>query len=179
MSSSTKLPEVVLQKITLNYSSEQDRLQLLALSGDEDSYSFWITRNLLKLLIGYLGDKFSPKASLPGHQRIVNELLLETQVQSAVQQHDKSVSPVSNNDLKESFLITSVDISVSEPKVTLVWKSPETQFLLSLSRAEFFQWLSAMRKALMKADWDIGWPDWIENADPDQKINSKLPGDLH
>ena len=173
------LPNVTLKKITLNYISEQDRLRLLAAGDDENVYLFWVTRRLLKFLIDHLEKKFSPSPKLTAHQRLVNSLMLETQAQSAVQNRDMHSSHVSSNNFKETFLITSVDVTLTEAAVSLVWRSSATQFELKLSNDEFFQWVFAMRSTLSDADWKIAWPEWIENADVSKTENRRSTNEFH
>ncbi len=173
------IPLVTLQKITLNYSDEQDRLLLLASGDDNQSYGFWLTRKLMKLLVKHFIKKFSPATRPTSHDRIVEELLLETHAQSAIQQHDKNTTPVSTNSLGQVLLIISVDISISDQLISLGWKSSDKQFKLGLSHAEFFQWLYALRNTLINSDWDIQWPSWIESADISQKTNRVQEGAVH
>ena len=166
------LLDVRLKKLTMSYSSEQDRLLLLSAGDDRENYGFWITRNLLKLLIDHLVQKFSSSSELSSHDRVVKGLMLETLAQSAVQERDKSTPPVSNEMIKEMLLIISLDITLTETAVSLIWRSSSHQFVLNLSHAECFQWLAAMRTALKAADWAINWPDWVVKADISEQMSN-------
>ena len=173
------LPNVALKKITLSYSEEEDRLQVLAAGDDGHAYSFWLTRKLLKRLVDHLAQKFSPSSNMPDHQRVVDGLMLETKAQSAVQQYDTQSPPVSSVKVKETLLITSVDIAVSDERVSLGWRSSATQFLLQMSQDEFFQWLFAVRSTISGADWAMAWPDWIENADVSHSLERRPSKKVH
>ena len=170
----SELEAVRLQKVTLKYVDEQDRLAMLAEGSDERSYAFWITRRLMSVLITHFTDLFSADSKKSQHQKMIDNLMLESEAQSAIQHHDKNTPPVNSDDLVEQVLITTLDVSHSDSLVALTWRTADKQFQLALTQAEFFQWLAAIKKTLHEAQWVLVWPSWLDATD---ELNFEGHGD--
>ena len=159
-------PESVrLQKVTLKYVEEQDRLAMLAEDSDGRSYAFWITRRLMSVLITHFTDLFSADSKKSQHQKMIDNLMLESEAQSAIQNHDKNTPPVNSDDLVEQVLVTTLDISHSDSLVALTWRTADKQFQLALTHSEFFQWFAAIKRTLHEAQWMLIWPSWLDATD--------------
>ncbi len=157
-----------LQRITTQYSEEQDRLRLSG-EGPEGSLGqtqvLWLTQRLLNRLLPHLTSWLEQQ----GRQGLHADLLLGFQQQAALAALEPQ-APVQAPAASSAWLVRSVDIATGDDTVHLGFKEQETSPVLAtvaLRTQALRQWLGIVYQQYRAADWPLqAWPGWICEETP-------------
>lgn len=153
----------ILQKITTEFISEEDRLRLAGVTEDEQTVVIWLTRRLLGLMLPVVLrglESGSSASSLPEHQQMIQEFAQQAATQALAATPSAPVRTQSDSDV---FLATSVDISQIGEGVMLAFRDEAgNSARLPLTDQALRQWLQILYRADRIADWQLPqWPAWV------------------
>ena len=155
---------IVLTKVSLTYSSTEDRIRMTGQTGESGSQVFWLTLRICQKLVQVVGNFVERASAVPtGSDK---ELVLSFK-QSAAMVRKPPADPVVPPENAQTALIERVDVSYRKEQVLLsfIVSSGETaQFALSVQQAR--QWLGILRNQYRQASWPMDvWPAWISGAE--------------
>lgn len=165
---------IVIKKITVKYSAEEDRLALATQSADGDSLLFWMTNRLAMRVVNALVGKLDPspqsvvanKLNPPVKQQAIREW-----EQSAARHAMKPAPEVKIKPAARQLLINSVDINQSNDSFRVIFRwTKEDGARLILSTVEMRQLLQILHQTFKKAGWTMDvWPKWYDLQQSDKE----------
>lgn len=157
------LPPLHLSKISLTYSSVEDRMRMAGEVAQAEPVAVWLTQRICRLLVPQLV-RFVEKSSPlpPGSDRA---LLLSFQQSAAVMNNDVT-EPVRESEVASPALVERVDLNFHQTLVVLTfWLTPEQTARLALTVEQTFQWLDILYRQYCLAEWPLeAWPEWLADA---------------
>lgn len=159
-----------LEKITLTYVDEEDRIQLSAQTPEGEVVVLWLTQRLGNRLIAVLRDWLLKQV-----QAGVNSDVLHQFEQQAAQQARASETAVVASPHSYAWLINRVDVSYSPTQMTLIFKGKDEaeSAQMTLVNTAMRQWFDIMYRVYQRAQWQcVDWPLWMHqlNTEPSVKI---------
>lgn len=151
-----------IEKITVSYDAEEDRLRLAVCDGQEQTLSLWLTRRMANELIGMLLGELKVSGTSPTDEYV--HAALQAWEQSAANTEFKPLPPVRSESVSSGSLVRSVDVMQAGGHFGLVFQSRENRSAsLTLSSTGLRQWLGIVHKLYGKAEWPCEglWPDWM------------------
>ncbi len=156
---------VELQRITTQYSENEDRLQILGETASGATVSLWFTRRLMDRLLGTLLTWLDAQ-EVAGTEVAAVQAFQQDVAKSAL----KPQAPVVPMADTVNALPSSVDIAQGEDGVRLTFKSADHSALasLALSGDTLRQWLQIVHGLYIKAEWSTQlWPGWFARSQQD------------
>ncbi|WP_342116660.1 hypothetical protein [Pseudoduganella sp. OTU4001] len=163
--------EPVLQKVTTEFSPEEDRLRIAGVTEDGQQAVVWLTRRmlgmLLPLLVKQLDEQFL--SATPEHRDVLQEFAQ----QAAQDALDVGVEPVKAQQDAMTLLPLNVDLATMENGLLLTFRTdPGTGFRLPLSGDSLRQWLHILYKAHTAANWQLPqWPAWLTGTPETENVH--------
>ncbi len=152
-----------IQKITVSYDEQEDRLHFACEDEAGQVQSLWLTQRLTNRLVGALLSKLDgTMAHLPNDARET----VQGWEQSAARTLLSPSSPVQSVAAAPYGLVNSIDISHTDGSFTLMFRWPEQNALaLTMNALPLRQWLSIIHDTYVKAGWPLEiWPAWIRES---------------
>jgi hypothetical protein len=153
----------ILQRVTTEFSAEEDRIRIAGVTEEGRRVVIWLTRRLLGLLLPVLLEQLDKQfgATSAEHRLVLHEFAQ----QAACQSLGGAAAVVTAQD-DVAVLPTTVDIKQTAAGVMLVFRSPASNALsLPLGSEVLRQWLHILYQAVCAANWQLPqWPDWLTGA---------------
>jgi hypothetical protein len=154
---------VTLQKITVEFVHEQDRIRLTGEKDGGGQVVIWLTRRLLGFMLPVLLEHLDSEfvAAIPQHREVLQEF-----AQQAARATLGGAAPVTVEKVDEAMLASAVDMSRIKEGVLLTFRNgPDSGYRLPLSLEALRQWLHILYQADQKAAWRLPqWPGWLSGA---------------
>lgn len=173
---------IVIKKITVKYSAEEDRLCFAVELPNGDALLLWMTARLAVRLVGCLVGKLAPQASAEPLTRNDPQVVAK---QQAIQQWEQSAanlarkpSPAVNvQPTARQLLIRSVDVGDVGQGFGLVFRWAKDDGAQAIFTAvEMRQFLQIIHSLFKEAGWPMEvWPDWYDQ----QKASPEKPQPMH
>jgi hypothetical protein len=165
------MPEqVVLNKVTLTYSSTEDRMQMTGEVSQSDPLVFWLTRRMCEQLVVAVSD-FIEKAS-PIPTGADKDLMQSFRQNAALIRKEKSPPVVVGSNAK-AVLVHKIDLTFQKETVLLAFymsDAESAQLPLSIQTAR--QWLGILYVQYLNAEWPLDkWPSWATES-PDKPASA-------
>lgn len=168
----------VLERVTTEFSSREDRIRLVSQVNGSDSMTIWITRRLLAMMLPTLLERVSSRAAgsssttpavtaLNDGPTAGYESLRQEFAQLAANEQLLPVAPVRPAHGSASILSTAVDFKVKNRTVILIFRDEsDTMATLALEEVQLRQWLQMLHKCSEReASWLLPcWPAWLTGA---------------
>jgi len=165
-------PILTIDKMTVTYDPQEDRLRLAVKDSSERHAALWLTQRLANRLVGAIADWLStlsepasaakPSSSATRHWDKATQLAWQ---QSSAQAEYQPSVPVQADPDAPVGLIDSIDISGQRHLLKLLFKTPQPRAVLYLSPQQAHQWLGILRTRFEQAEWSLqGWPLWVIGA---------------
>ncbi|AQV96477.1 hypothetical protein BJN34_21655 [Cupriavidus necator] len=151
-----------IEKITVSYDAEEDRLHLAVSDAQQQALGLWLTRRLANQLVGVLLGELA-ESDTPLTDAYVRAAI-QAWEQAAANAQLKPLTPVRGDAVLPTCLATSVDVMQAVGYVGLVFQVRESRpASLTLSHMALRQWLGIVHILYKKAEWPCEglWPDWI------------------
>jgi len=150
----------VLQRITTQFSPEEDRIRLAGAAENGTQAVIWLTRRLLGLLVPVLLKQLDEQFA--GASPAYRQALQEFAQQAACDALGGS-KPVHAGQDDETLVATAVDVGRTEFGALLTLRDQSGRaFALPLSKDALRQWLHILYQTDRKAGWQLPqWPDWL------------------
>jgi hypothetical protein len=148
-----------LQKVTLSYIDEEDRICLSAQTPEDEVMVLWLTQRLGNRLIPILRDWLVKQVGDKVHADVLHQF-----EQQAAQQVSTTETAVALNNQKCSWLINRVDVSYSPTQMTLIFKGKEEaqSAQMTLVNTAMRQWFDILYRVYQRAQWQsVDWPVWM------------------
>jgi hypothetical protein len=152
-----------IQKITVSYVEQEDRLHFACEDAGGQVQSLWLTQRLTnRLAVALLSQLDGTMAHLPSGARET----FQGWEQSAARALLSPSSPVQSVAAVAYGLVNSIDISHTDGSFTLVFRWPEQNALaVTMNALPLRQWLSIIQETYVKAGWPLEiWPVWIRES---------------
>ena len=158
-----------LERLTLTYSVEEDRLCLAALEQGGQQLVFWLTQRFCRVLIPKLLQWLQAQDAC---QEEINQegVRSEAQLLAARQARAEFVQPtvepvqveMSGVECRE-VLLSSVDVGSQEGVLTLLFPVKELEkALVAFNAEQLSQWLAIVHRRSVEASWPLDiWPSWF------------------
>ena len=157
----------IIQRQTLTYDAQEDRLRLASRFEDGEEQVFWLTRRLADRLVGALCQAL--EAGTDGDTPEHREALLAWE-QEAAQAALEVVPPVTAGEAEmPSALVHTIDFVPHANGQQLVFKAQGCEEAgFALDGAALRQWLHILHQAYRQGGWDGSdlWPDWMSAPEP-------------
>jgi hypothetical protein len=170
---------VTLQKITVTYSPEEDRLRLTADAGHDQTVVYWITRRMLGVLLSPMF-KWLEQSAEKGisNDQLISERNREARLamaQSSAQAKMQEESPVNALPDSQQFLLTSVDVKTEAARFFLLLPlSDHQKGLIPFEQESLLQWLDIIHRIIGHASWQLPqWPNWFLEGQSPRKTEHK------
>lgn len=153
-----------LEKITFDYSQQEDRLCIMAQAPDGEAIVLWLTQRLCKNLAMTLLAHLENSTPLP---QSANKELMMAFRQSAALLEKEAALPVQSQNNTRSSRVDVVDIRLSSEGVELAFHVPDAEpARLRMNTPQLRQILQIMLSIFQRAQWPTeSWPNWILEAD--------------
>jgi hypothetical protein len=154
---------VNLEKITTEFSHEQDRIRITGETEQGGRSVIWLSRRLLgfllPVLLSHLDRQFATVA--PEHRDVLQEF-----AQQAARSSLGTTAPVAAAPAYETMLAVAVDVAGTAVGVLLTFRSgPQGGYRLPLTAESLRQWLHILYQLDQKAAWLLPqWPAWLSGA---------------
>ena len=154
----------------MSFDPMEDRIVMDSSDKNEKVERLWLSRRLLDRLIPSLADQLEVNLS----NKIPTELE-QTLAQEMAEMDKKQSEAVKIKTKNPSWLVTSIQIRRKEQNFQLVFlgenKNESTlaknQAKFDLAIANLRQWLNAVYKIYLKAEWETKvFPPWFDNNKP-------------
>lgn len=172
---------ITLQKITVTYSLEEDRLRLTADAGNEQTVVYWITRRMLGVLLTPMFKWLEQSAEKSSsNDQLISERSREARLamaQSSAQAKMQSETPVNAQPDSQEHLLTSVDVKTEATRFFVLFPLSEQQKgLIPFEQESLLQWLDILHRIVGHAGWQLPqWPNWfVEGQSPRRSEQKSL-----
>lgn len=171
------------QKVTLAYDEQEDRLRLAMQDANGQLLTLWLTQRLANRLARVLVDRLDSRllavASIEGRQADAHATIQGWEQAVAMAQFEHS-APVRSDVSALQGLIHSIDISERGDTTVLVFRWPaDDTATLALEASHLRQWLAILYQDYGRAQWPTAevWPAWM--VDPATAVAQPSSGILH
>jgi len=176
----TPTKPVALQKITVTYSPEEDRLRLTAAAGEQQTVVYWITRRMLGVLLTPMFKWLEGRAGQGLGE--TNETVQRSKearlamAQSKAQASMTNETPVAASPNSTNHLLSSVDVKTEPNRFLLLLPVEDAKGVIPFEQESLLQWLNILHRIASQADWQLTqWPTWfIEGQTPQQATQKAL-----
>ena len=148
-----------LDRITTLYALDQDRISLNATDNEGSTVRIWLTQRICRRLVPELVRLIKPQ-----HQDQVYASVLASAAQQRALQKQEPQSPVQLTESVQEWLVSKIDMQMSEAGVVLVFTSADGQNAqLAMNTELLRQWLAILRRVYDSSEWKgICWPEWLD-----------------
>lgn len=159
-----------LEKVTLTYINEEDRIRLSGQTPEGEVMVLWLTQRLGNRLIPVLRDWLMKQV-----QDGVNADVLHQFEQQLAQQARAGETAVVATQQSHGWLIHRVDVSYSSSRMTLIFKGGEESqsAQMTLVNSAMRQWFDILYRVYQRAEWHCAdWPIWMHqvSVEPGVKV---------
>lgn len=157
-----------LEKVTLTYVDEEDRIRLSAQTPEGEVVVLWLTQRLGNRLIPVLRDWLLKQV-----QGGVNSDALHQFEQQAAQQASAGEQAVVVPPNSHFWLINRVDLSYSSTLMTLIFKGKgeEQTAQMTLVNTAMRQWFDILYRVYQRAQWQCAdWPLWMHQISNEPSV---------
>ena len=161
-----------MNRITVGYSEEEDRIELACRYETGAVQVLWLTRRLCDRLV----EALVARLQTPGRLDPLSANTLQSWELSAAKAALVPENPVSESGASR-VLVNSIDLSQENGRFRLLFRWREGSALLILDDTSLRQWLSIVHETYVKAQWGSGvWPAWFApaSASPDASSGMAL-----
>ena len=147
-----------LQRITVLYSEEQDRISINAAVRDGETARIWLTQRMTNRLIPALINVIKPRHEDP----VYAEIIAGVSHQKAVSRQEPS-APVTANAPEHEWLVSKIDLQMPPSGTVVIFYSPTGQSArIGFNGDLMRQWLSILQRVYVAAEWrGTDWPEWM------------------
>ena len=153
-----------LLRVTLAYSSEEDRICMDGISASGETKRLWLTARLVNRLVPHL-------------LRITGNASNETRLSDVpITQNAEAAKPVEFVEGSKESLIGSVDIRSRDSATALIFKDSSTtaQASLILCLGDMLQWANALKQCHIRGGWSASLWDEARNLMPDEMQHNSV-----
>lgn len=153
-----------LLRVTLAYSSEEDRICMDGISAGGETKRLWLTARLVHRLVPHL-------------LRITGNVSNGTRPTDVpITQNVEAATPVEFVEGSEESLINSIDIRSRDSAIALIFRDRSTtaQASLILSFVDMLQWANALEKCHITGGWSASLWQEARNLVPDERQNNSV-----
>lgn len=145
----------VLNKVTVAYSPQEDRIRLCGQAQCGEKLCLWLTNRLVRQLMSYLLEMLPSADDAPG-EGSVNQVPIYDSEQS----FNTSEGPVILNEDSPEFLIHVINLTVYNDGFILTFGCGDDcdQAVLRVSHQAYQKIIEAFRSSAKKAGWEIDKP---------------------
>ena len=157
------MPMNELQKVTVEYDENEDRIRLAGEGADGVRAVLWVSQRLLRRLVPVLVNWIGKSVGASG----MAETILGFE-QDAARAALQPQEPVHVRSLDSSWLVHVIDLRMAEEVITLELRGRESgeTARLSVDTLSMRQWLAILYAQFMRAEWPLDlWPRWMESQD--------------
>ncbi len=157
-----------LEKVTLSYIDEEDRIRLSAQTPEGDVVVLWLTQRLGNRLIPVLRDWLVKQVQESAHADVYHQF-----EQQAAQQASASETAVVASPHSHAWLINRVDVSYSPTQMTLIFKGKEEaeSAQMTLVNTAMRQWFDILYRVYQRAQWQSAdWPLWMHQLSNEPSV---------
>ena len=157
-----------LEKVTLSYIDEEDRIRLSAQTPEGDVVVLWLTQRLGNRLIPILRDWLSKQV-----QEGLNADVLHQFEQQIAQQASAGETAVVASTNSHAWLINRVDINYSATHMTLIFKGKEASESAQMTLVSHVmrQWFDILYRVYQRAQWQSAdWPLWMHQLSNEPSV---------
>lgn len=155
----------VLQRVTTEFSPEEDRIRVAGQAEDGQEVVVWLTRRLLGLLLPvllqHLDQQFATAS--PEHRDVLQEFAQQSACDAL-----GGAEPVRAGQDAATILARDVDVTRAEDSVLLVFRNAAgAACQLPFTDENLRRWMQILYHAERNANWQLPqWPAWLtgENA---------------
>jgi hypothetical protein len=162
-----------LQKVTVEYDENEDRIRLAGEDRDGSRSVMWLTQRLLRRLLPALIDWLGKKSLTSG----LAEAILEFEHHAALAAlQPQPPVPIGGGDTL--WLIQVIDLKMADDLVALEFRGvpPGHEARFTVDSTAMRQWLSIVHMQCVRAEWPLDlWPRWMDVQDRDIPITNPLP----
>jgi hypothetical protein len=180
----------LLEKLTVTYSSREDRLCMSAATHGGDTYVFWLTQRFGRVLLprliewvenqgeGLLQPNLNERSSQRASLGPINaKQAAKQQAQAQMQQRPSQPVQPAKDSLEQ--LLHSVDLKQLKQHLLLIipLKESGNKVGVQFSQTALSQWLGIVYRAYVEAQWPLEiWPEWFSLAQekPSELLDAKL-----
>lgn len=152
-----------LERITTEYSEDEDRVRLTGEVAGRPPLVIWLTRRMLDRLVPALIGQIGQEVDDPAHAALLNSF-----AQQAARDGLAAQPPVQADRDADQWVVREVDIGRTDEAIALTFRDIAGQEVrLALELQQLHQWLAIVHAAYSAADWSSHvWPDWLDEAQP-------------
>ena len=161
---------VLLEKVTLSYVEDEDRIRLSAQCPKNEVVVLWLTQRLSSRLIPILRDWLLKQVQDESHADVLHQF-----EQQAAQQAGTTETAVEVSTDSQAWLINRIDVSYSSTQMTLTFKGKEESqsAQMTMVNKAMRQWFDILYRVYQRADWQCAdWPLWMHqvSSEPEVKV---------
>ena len=156
--------------VTMSFDPIEDRIVMDSSDNNKKVERLWLSRRLLDRLIPTLADQLEVNSS-----KLIPTELEQSLAQEKAEIDKQKSEAVKIENRNPSWLVTSVQVGWNESKFQLLFlgdntnepveKDNRAKFDLAITNLR--QWLNAIYKIYLKADWETkAFPQWLNEKSP-------------
>ena len=160
-----------LERITVVYSEDQDRIAINAAVRDGGIARLWLTQRLANRLIPALINLIKPRHEDPTYV----DIMAGVAQQRAVARQEPQ-TPVKVTEPNHEWLINKIDLQMPPSGTVIIFYDASGQSARVIFQGDLLrQWLSILQRAYTGAEWrGTDWPDWMTAPEATQAANRLL-----
>jgi hypothetical protein len=164
---------LILEKVTMIYVAEEDRVKMQAEFKNGQKGNFWLTQrlclSLVPVIIDHLDNTLGQQVSSfkqGAGSRVQKDSVQSFYQDSAMAKRGKIAPVVTAKKPDIDMLVVTMDIDRKKQGVVLKFPIPEIgQAVLPMKHDHARQWLSILCELFAKASWPMHiWPVWITES---------------
>lgn len=140
---------LLLKRLTLDYSVEEDRMKLTGLTHEGELIIAWLTHRLLGRVVPHLLTRCKASANLLGQ----NSGLLKTS--EPLKKSEGSESPVLSASGTPAFLVVVADITQEADSIALTLRGDADELRFIIPVEKMAHWLSGLKNLYQVAEWSM------------------------
>jgi len=173
-----------LQRLTTEYSEDQDRILLAGEDATGQSVVLWLTQRLMNRLVAHLCQWLESQtaAGSSAASTATGQALAQSFAQQAAAAALAPQPPVQATNPATQALVHSVDVSAAQEALSLRFKghaNAQAQELaqVGMNAVALRQWLGIVYQQYLRATWPThAWPQWMEEASRPEPARTQTPG---
>ena len=164
--------------VTMSFNAIEDRIVMDSLDQSKKVERLWLSRRLLDRLIPTLTDQLEVDSS-----KTIPTELEQSLAQEKAEMDKQQSKAVEINSKNPSWLVTHIQIGRSKNKFRLLFLGKNTEEPMATNNQANFdlaipnlrQWLNALHKIYLKAEWETkAFPSWLNENNPKSGKNILL-----
>ncbi len=189
MSDAASAPKLItLQKITVNYVAEEDRLKLTAAAHQDQTVIYWLTRRMLGVLLTPMFEWLNKRVENSfggigeGSWQLRSQETKLTMASNAAQAKMHREEPVIASAESIEQILKSVDVRAEKDRFLILLPIDNAhRGVIPFEQDTLLQWLGIIYRVQHDADWRLPqWPSWfIENQTQTKQAIQSAQTALH